>query len=233
MPSASLQFWHNDRIPRLTEIDGQCAAAAALAPPNPRLLDESLRGYVLLLSAHFQGFCRDLYTEASQIIVSRVRRAALQVLFQAQFSAHRKLDKGNPNLANLKEDFKRFGFQLDFVAADPTNAIRLADLAHLNDWRNVAAHQGTPILGMPPLTLPTVQAWRVSCDGLAVSLDDITIGCGEFSDVPHGRPKLRINRWPREQPSRPFSWAITSRFSIAAIPRLASSNYVGRSAPAG
>jgi hypothetical protein len=50
---------------RLAEIDAQCAASQVLAPPNPRLVDENLRGYVVLLSAHFQGFCRDLYTEAA------------------------------------------------------------------------------------------------------------------------------------------------------------------------
>jgi hypothetical protein len=36
-------------------------------PLNPALLDENLRAYVLLLSAHFQGFCRDLYTECAQM----------------------------------------------------------------------------------------------------------------------------------------------------------------------
>ena len=46
----------------------------------------------------------------------------------------------------------------------------------LNDGRNKAAHQGTQPLGggVPAvLTLPIVQGWRASCDGLAVSLDRI------------------------------------------------------------
>jgi hypothetical protein len=173
MPSASLVQCQSTRIPRLTLIDVQCNAAVVAVPPNAQLIDESLRGYVMALSAHFQGFCRDLYTEASQIIVSKVRRPALELLFQAQFSARRQLDYGNPNLKNLKTDFKRFGFNLNLAAADPANGQRLAHLARLNEWRNVAAHQSTPTAAAGPLTFPDIQAWRNSCDGLATSLETV------------------------------------------------------------
>jgi hypothetical protein len=173
MPSASLRRWRNDRLPRLHQIDTQCAASLALVPPNIHLVDENLRGYVVLLSAHFQGFCRDLYTEAAQIIASKVRRS-LQVLIQDQFSAHRSLDHGNPNLHNMAKDFDRFRFSLrTALAADPANPPRLHDLAALNTWRNVAAHQGTALPPGGPLNLPSLQAWRNSCDGLAASLDGI------------------------------------------------------------
>jgi hypothetical protein len=73
MPSASLTLWRNDRTPRLNEVDLQCTSSHAIVPANPNLVDENIRGFILLLSAHFQGFCRDLYTECAQIIASRVR----------------------------------------------------------------------------------------------------------------------------------------------------------------
>ena len=171
MPSVSLLNWQNDRMPRLHQIDLQCAASVTAAHPNPHLIDENLRGYVVLLSAHFQGFCRDLYSEAAQVIVARVR-PRLQRLIQDQFSAHRKLDRGNPNQQHMKADFGRFGFTLD-LAADPANGPRLVHLDALNKWRNVAAHQGTTLPAGIPLTLGSVQAWRTSCDGLATSLDGI------------------------------------------------------------
>jgi hypothetical protein len=157
---------------RLGEIDGQCAACLAHVPPSPNLVDEDLRGYVLLLSAHFQGFCRDLYTECAQIIVSRVR-PSLRVLMLAQFTAHRALNRGNPNLQNLRADFERFDFTLDLGAADPANPPRLTHLGELNRWRNVAAHHGTIPTALPPLSLPLLQAWRTSCRGLSTSLDAI------------------------------------------------------------
>jgi hypothetical protein len=125
-----------------------------------------------LLSAHFQRFCRDLYTESALIVVSKIR-PRLRVVIQAQFSAKRKLDHGNPNLENLREDFERFGFTLDLPAADAANLPRLAHLGQLNKWRNAAAHHGTIPAGAAPLSLPLLRTWRTSCDGLATSLDAI------------------------------------------------------------
>jgi hypothetical protein len=63
MPSVALQYWQNERLPRLGEVEAQLMASRSLAPPNPHLSEENVRGYVVLLSAHFQGFCRDLFTE--------------------------------------------------------------------------------------------------------------------------------------------------------------------------
>src|SRR5713226_65975 len=119
-------------MPRLQQLDLQCAASEAAVPANAHLIDENLRGYVVLLSAHFQGFCRDLYTESTEVIATKVRRT-LRLLIQKQFTAYRKLDHGNPNLQHLKEDFSRSGFALD-LSTDPTNGPRLLHLAALNRW---------------------------------------------------------------------------------------------------
>ena len=43
MPSASLLQWQNDRLPRLSDFDAQCAAALAAMPSNARLVEEDLR----------------------------------------------------------------------------------------------------------------------------------------------------------------------------------------------
>jgi hypothetical protein len=169
VPSASLLLWQSDRMPRLQQIDLQCAACLAAMPPNPHLIDENLRGYVVLLSAHFQGFCRDLCTEAAVVIASKVR-PSLRILIREHFTANRQLDRGNPSLQNLKKDFERFDFTLD-LTVDPANARRLMDLSALIEWRNVAAHQGTTVPAGIPLDLPSLRAWRASCDGLATSLD--------------------------------------------------------------
>jgi hypothetical protein len=77
---------------------------------------------------------------------------------------------------NIKKDFNRFGLLPNVQAANPAGVQWVTDLGHLNDWRNKAAHQGTQPLetGVPAaLTLPIVQGWRASCDGLATSLDAI------------------------------------------------------------
>jgi hypothetical protein len=173
MPSAALTQWQTDRLPRLRAIDAQCAAVSAPPSPNPLLSEESLRGYVVLLSAHFQGFCRDLYTESAQAIVSKVR-LRLQPLVQFQFLDHLGLDHGNPNLHNIARDFDRFGFPVRTeLNADPANAVRLQNLAALNAWRNVAAHQGTALPSGGPLTLAGLRVWAAACDELAVVVDTI------------------------------------------------------------
>src|SRR5882724_3522713 len=155
-------------MPRLSEVEAHCSVVLALAPPNPTFADETLRGFVLHLSAHFQGFCRDLYTECSQIWIAAIP-VGLKATAQAQFSAQLALEKGNPSHDNIKRDFNRFGFRLNLQAADPANSQRVTDLGHLNAWRNKAAHQGTqPLAGGVPaaLALPLVQGWRASCGGL-------------------------------------------------------------------
>ena len=171
MPSASLQHWQNERLPRLNQVEIQFTASQVLAPPNPRLSEENLRGYIVLLSAHFQGFCRDLYAESALTIAMRVR-PSLRFLIQAQFTSNCALDHGNPNLQNLRKDFERFRFVLDPAAVDPGNPARLQNLSDLNKWRNIAAHHSpVPITGLPSYT--DLHEWTNSCNGLAVSLDGI------------------------------------------------------------
>lgn len=173
MPSASLRIWQTDRLARITELEKQSAATTALVPPNPNLEDENLRGLIMLLSAHFQGFCRDLYTECTMLLSARIKNASIKLLFQEQFTEGRKLDSGNPNLENIRKDFERFGFTLDLPAADPVrNPPRITHLGRMNKLRNVAAHHGhVPAGGIPDLA--TIQVWRDSCEGLATSLDGV------------------------------------------------------------
>jgi hypothetical protein len=175
MPSAALTRWQTDRMHRLDEVHAHCAAVLALVPPNPTFSDETLRGFVLHLSAHFQGFARNLYTECSQIWIAAIP-APMQATAQAQFSARLALERGNPSYDNIRRDFNRFGFLLNLPAGLPTGPQRITDLGNLNQWRNRAAHQGTRPLGagVPvALTLPIVQGWRASCNALATALDDI------------------------------------------------------------
>lgn len=77
MPSKALSKWLNDRQTRLELIDQQCDSAVGAvadsgedvdAPEPTALGHEILQGYVMLLSGHFQGFCRDLYSECSYAV---------------------------------------------------------------------------------------------------------------------------------------------------------------------
>ena len=183
MLSNALTFWRTNRMVRLGYIDSHCVALFGLQTPTPSasgtplvspLAQESLEGYVMLVSGHFQGFCRDLYSECAQVVVASLP-ASLGPTMQAQFGAELKLNTGNPTVESIRRDFERFGFALDLANATPGNLLRMTDLGHLNHWRNAVAHQkaAPPPTGIPgTLTLPDVQKWQTSCDGLASSLDD-------------------------------------------------------------
>ena len=163
----------SDRRIRLDQVESQAIEVAALIPVNPTFLDESLRGYVLHLSAHFQGFCRDLYHESTQLCVAPMP-VNLRLAAQTQFLSQLVLEKSNPTYENIRRDFNRFGFILDVQARDNSASRYLTDTSHLNDWRNRAAHQGThPFPGGVPtqLSVVLVRKWRTSCDLLASLLD--------------------------------------------------------------
>jgi hypothetical protein len=167
MPSRSLLAWQTGRLARLNEIEAQCAATLALVPPNPDLADENLRGYVMLLSAHFQGFCRDLYTEGAQFVTSSVP-PSMQILVQRQCATGPELNGANPRYSTLRRDFERMGFDLGTeLAANPLNAARVTLIDHLNAWRNYAAHHKLlpPVAG-GPFILATVRNWKGACEDL-------------------------------------------------------------------
>ncbi len=194
MPSAALTSWRNDRLVRLGLVEAHCSTLMPPAhvfspggvapPPLPApvpaispIARESLQGLVMLLSGHFQGFCRDLYTECAQICAATVPPGLFDTVL-AQFAAELKLDSMNPTVETIRRDFERFGFAFDFAGTDPANPPRITHLGHLNYWRNAIAHQKatSPSRHAPtPLTLANVQLWKAACDGLAGSLDGILV----------------------------------------------------------
>ncbi len=129
----------------------------------------------MLLSGHFQGFCRDLYSECVQLCAAAVPPGLVDAV-QSQFAFELKVNSANPTVENIRKDFEHFGIRLDLAAADAANPVRMTHLGHLNFWRNTAAHQkaASAPAGIPPsLTLSAVRNWKASCDGLARSLDNI------------------------------------------------------------
>lgn len=171
-PSHALQEWNTTRRAKLSKLETQCVWATGVTPADPDLLSEHLRAYVTLLSAHFQGFCRDLYTESSLKVVTRIKQVGLRPLVQVQFAAGLKLDKVNPTLDALAEDFGRFGLAdlrtaIGTVAPADTHKGRLKAM---NGCRNKCAH-GEPVI--PELLLANIQDWRNSCDWIASRLNAV------------------------------------------------------------
>jgi hypothetical protein len=132
--------------------------------------------FVLLLSAHFQAFCRDLHSET----VAHVRDVLdpeIGAVVSANLTLHRQLDSRNAQPGSIGTDFGRFGFELWPVvdALDARNPMRRRKLERLNGWRNAIAHHDIearrPALDPSEVTLLACSSWRNALAGLARSFD--------------------------------------------------------------
>ncbi len=173
MPSNSLRLWRTARCRQLDTVEAAHTSVGGTAPGRRHATLQLNYSYALLLSAHFQGFCRDLHTEAATLLADRLNASFSRTLREL-FLVGRKLDTGNPNPGNLGSDFNRFG--LDFWGKvntlSPATAVRRQRLEELNSWRNAIAHQDfSRVTGS--LRLAQVRRWRASCERLAVSFDRV------------------------------------------------------------
>ena len=173
MPSIAKATWDDVAAVCLDELEQQCRACSTTANPNSVLLEENLRAYVILLSGHFQAFCRDLYSECAIALALSVP-LPMKVAIQTQCLTRRELEKGNARSETLKIEFDRFGLNLAAeFALDASNAPRLTHLDLLNKWRNFAAHRENSRPKAGTLDLPHLRTWRQSCGELAIELESI------------------------------------------------------------
>lgn len=177
MPSAEYRNWRTTQAAALDGIEAAHTAARGAGSAR-RSADRLLtHAYVVLLSAEFQGFCKELHRECGRHFASLVPVTIREVVFN-QFLAQRLLDRGNPNPGNIGADFNRLGLKL-FDLAERTDS-RVEDwrksLGELNDWRNAIAHQDfdpTKLGGTIPLRLGRVRGWRAACGRLARVFDAV------------------------------------------------------------
>jgi hypothetical protein len=179
MPSQSLLRWSRERADALDEIRDAHSAIGGHGRGRRYATQQVNHAYVVLLSSQFQGFCRDLHSEAADFLITRVQPASLQQVLRARFTEGRKLDSGNPNPGNLGADFGRLGIEFWAMvsAIDRRNLNRKKELEKLNHWRNAIAHQDLDrtrlqqLTGKSRLVLKDVGLWRSVCTALAQSFD--------------------------------------------------------------
>ena len=173
MPSIALQNWSSIRVLTLDEL-GMAHQAIGGAGRGRRYATQQINyAYAVLLASQFQGFCRDLHTECADAIV-RASPPALRVVVDKSLLRDRRLDKGNPNPANIGADFGRFdiSFWSVIYRRSPRNEPRRRLLEELNDWRNAIAHQDFTHMSATAIQLQQVQRYRAACTALAHEFDD-------------------------------------------------------------
>jgi hypothetical protein len=175
--SRSRLRWQTERVAALDEIEAAHAAVSGGGRGRRYATQQINQACVVILSSHFQGFCRNLYAEAVDHLVGRLDPPSLRSVVEAQMTLGLKLYSGNPNPANLGSDFGRLGIDLwaELKARSSRNAARQAELENLNRWRNAIAHQDFDPAKLghhrTQLRLSEVRRWRSACDGLTRALE--------------------------------------------------------------
>jgi hypothetical protein len=137
------------------------------------------QAYAVLLAAHFQGFCRDLHSEAvDHILAVMGPPAPLRNYLRLEMTRGRQVDRGNAQPSSSGADFGRFGvkFWEDLKSYDLSPDLWRSDLDELNEWRNAIVHQDftSPRLsGLIELRRGHVRRWRSTCRHLARSMDEL------------------------------------------------------------
>jgi hypothetical protein len=179
MPSSSLQRWFAERAASLADIENAHRSVRGSGPGARAATQQINQAYAVLLSAQFQGFCRDLHSECADYLVGPVADPDLREMLLDNLIFGRRIDRGNPNPGNIGSDFSRLGLSFWSLvdARRFGNPVRRAALDQLSDWRNAIAHQDFSAAmlraGRPHLALAQVRAWRRACDGLVRAFDEV------------------------------------------------------------
>ena len=177
MPSVAYRRWAVERAGRLDAVERAHTAIRATGPGRREAARQLNHAYTLLLAAEFQGFCRELHTEAVTALAAALP-ARMAVVVEAEFVWNRQLDRGNATPSALGSDFGRLGFDL-WPAVDRVNpnGPRLRRrLDELNAWRNAVAHSDfdpARLGGTILLRLARVRHWRRACRRVARLVDRV------------------------------------------------------------
>lgn len=171
MASVALSEWQGRRSAELNEIESAHAAMGGTGPGRRYATQQLNHAYEMLLSSHFQGFCRDLHSAAADSLV-HAQPSSIQFVFSLNLMFGRQLDRGNAHAASLGSDFGRLGMRLweEFRDADAHTGSRRQKLDSMNSWRNAIAHQDFSRVG-GTLRLRRIRGWRSALNGLASTLD--------------------------------------------------------------
>jgi hypothetical protein len=178
----SWQTWSVRRAADLDEIENAHRSVGGTGRGRRVVTQQINQAYGVLLSSHFQAFCRDLHTECAEHLVAPIALGDLRKAMLTNLLFGRKLDQGNPNPGNIGSDFNRL--QLPFWSLVDTENLRNRQrrqlLEEVNNWRNAIAHQAFASAMLKgartALQLMQVQGWRRACEGLAKSFDVVLHG---------------------------------------------------------
>ena len=180
MASKATERWRQSQLSALDQLEHAHIALEG-SGPGRRFRTEQLNGaYIVMVASQFQMFCRNLHSEAANVMASAVANPLLRDAVFAAMTQRRWMDQGNADPRNIGRDFARLSmaFWVQVEALDSRNKSRRTRLRQLNIWRNGYAHQDFDfnpddrniVLETRP-TLVYVRIWRRACDNLVDQFD--------------------------------------------------------------
>jgi hypothetical protein len=205
VPSVALQEWQGTRSVQLDELDAAHGAVGGTGPGRRYATRQLNHAYAVVLAAQFQGFCRDLHSESTDVVAEvitsfsfagSVDSLAVAGLVWSALTESRRLDRGNAHPSSLGASFKSFDLDIWEAARqlDARTARRSRRLEQLNVWRNAIAHQDFDfsrhqlevLEGVTSLDLGWVRTFRSCCDQLAATFDKVL--AWHLEPIVGGRP---------------------------------------------
>jgi hypothetical protein len=95
MSSRALRNWQTRSRKVLDEVEAAHAVVGGGRGARAFARQQVNQAYVVLLSSQFQRFCRDLYDESADHLISQPEHAPLNPLPRGLLIRGRRLDRGN------------------------------------------------------------------------------------------------------------------------------------------
>ncbi len=175
MPSVSYRNWRTTRRAALDLVQAAHTTVHGAGAGRREATRQINHGYAVLLAAEFQGYCRELHSEAVSHFVTNLTAVQQPIVVNA-FIFGRQLDRGNAQSGSLGSDFGRLGlvWWTAIDAIEPNVPVLRRSLDELNAWRNAIAHNDfdpAKLGGTITLRLASVRNWRRTCNQLARAFD--------------------------------------------------------------
>lgn len=194
MTSTALNEWRSTRAAVLQKLYLAHDYFATGQPGRQWLTEEINHSIIIRLAGEFQGFARDLHTEAVEHLFTKetVPDNAIRHIVQMTMQAGRQIDRNNARASQIGADFSRLGLQLwtQHGALEQRSKKRMKwhdALEILVDARNAIAHQNTDdlakVLEKTRLNKATIVRWHNLADSLAATMDAIV---GDYIDMRTG-----------------------------------------------
>ena len=166
-------------MPRFMELEAAHHAVGGQGRGRRYVTEQINRSCIMMVAAQWQGYCRDLHSEAADVLAAAAHPATLQVPIRMALTSARRLDIGNADADDIGSDFGRLGmaFWDEVERLDKRNAQRKMRLRQLYAWRNSIVHEDgihgkkvSLVAGTKP-TLRWARIWLAACGELATQFD--------------------------------------------------------------